>query len=97
MGHKYKININKVAKSRVETIAKYKRDQAAQSGIVIKEKSEKKLPALTPENKEELMREIAKRRSILEQEMHSLNVVRNSLVWLLDKAVALETMRNHQS
>ena len=95
MGHKYKININKVSKSRVETIAKYKRDKAAQA-VIVNDKPEKKLPLLTPENKEELLREIAKRRSILEQEMHSLNIVRNSLIWLLDKAVALETMRNHQ-
>ena len=95
MGHKYKINIRKVAKSRVEAIAKFKREKASQAPVV-KDLPEKKLPSLTAENKEELLREIAKRRAILEQEMRSLNVVRNSLLWLLGKAVALETMRNHR-
>ena len=111
MVHKFKANLNKVTKSKIELVAKYKQlqykkhlQEAASSAVKAGETNieaeeattnKERRKIITVEGKEKLLREVGKRRRILEQEMAMIYTVRGSLLWLLQKATLLETQRNH--
>lgn len=86
---------------KIQAISKYKMKMNASKelhahsdvpAVALKQRYE--IP--TPENAPHLLDEYCKKEHELRQELHSMNSVRGSLLWLLKKSARLDICRNHK-